>query len=221
MYNWDQLDEKISRMEQVLVSILLTLMILMAFSQIVLRNFFDTGISWGDSLVRYLVVWVGFIGAAIAAREGKPLPEGWAVDNEGKSITDPKEYYQIRGAILPLGGIPQTGSFKGFGLTVAVDILCRILSGALPDTQMAGCHFFGALKIDGFMPAEKFKKAMDGMIQEYRALPKAPGVDRIYLSGEIEQDIERKRKQDGIPLHPAIISSLKELAEELGVEYNL
>jgi TRAP-type C4-dicarboxylate transport system permease small subunit len=73
MYNWDQLDEKISRVEQVLVTILLTLMILMAFSQIILRNFFDTGISWGDSLVRYLVVWVGFIGAAIATREGKHI----------------------------------------------------------------------------------------------------------------------------------------------------
>jgi TRAP-type C4-dicarboxylate transport system permease small subunit len=73
MYIWDQLDEKISRVEQVLVTILLTMMILMAFSQIVLRNFFDTGISWGDSLVRYLVVWVGFIGAAIATREGKHI----------------------------------------------------------------------------------------------------------------------------------------------------
>jgi LDH2 family malate/lactate/ureidoglycolate dehydrogenase len=156
----------------------------------------------------------------IAAREGKQLPEGWAVDREGKPVTDPRKFYE-EGALLPLGGTPQTGSFKGFGLAVAVDILCRILSGALPDTQMAGCHFFGALKIDGFMPADKFKKAVDGMIQEYRALPKAPGVDRIYLSGEIEQDIERKRKRDGIPLHNAIINSLKELAEELGVEYNL
>ena len=73
MYIWDRLDEKISRVEQILITILLTIMILMAFSQIVLRNFFDTGISWGDSLVRYLVVWVGFIGAAIATKEGKHL----------------------------------------------------------------------------------------------------------------------------------------------------
>ena len=52
---------------------LLTAMILLAFAQIVLRNFFDTGIDWGDALVRYLVVWVGFIGAAIAAKEGKHI----------------------------------------------------------------------------------------------------------------------------------------------------
>ena len=70
---WDKLDEKISRVEQILVTILLTMMILVAFSQIVLRNFFATGIDWGDALVRYLVVWVAFIGAAVATREGKHI----------------------------------------------------------------------------------------------------------------------------------------------------
>ena len=67
------LDEKISRVEKALIAALLTVMILLAFSQIVLRNFFATGIDWGDSLVRYLVVWVGFIGAAVAVREGKHI----------------------------------------------------------------------------------------------------------------------------------------------------
>ncbi|MBT8369817.1 MAG: TRAP transporter small permease [Deltaproteobacteria bacterium] len=67
------LDDHISRLEQILIAVLLTVMILMAFSQIVLRNFFSTGIAWGDALVRYLVVWVGFVGAAIAAREDKHI----------------------------------------------------------------------------------------------------------------------------------------------------
>ena len=67
------IDEHISRLEQFLVAALLTVMILLAFWQIVLRNFFSTGIDWGDSLVRYLVVWVGFIGAAIATKEGKHI----------------------------------------------------------------------------------------------------------------------------------------------------
>ena len=67
------MDEKIGRLEQILIVALLMVMILMAFSQIVLRNFFNTGIGWGDALVRYLVVWVGFIGAAIAAKEDKHI----------------------------------------------------------------------------------------------------------------------------------------------------
>jgi TRAP-type C4-dicarboxylate transport system permease small subunit len=70
LYN---LDEHISRLEQFLIAALLTVMILLAFWQIVLRNFFATGIDWGDSMVRYLVVWVGFIGAAIATKEDKHI----------------------------------------------------------------------------------------------------------------------------------------------------
>jgi len=70
---WTILDAKISKVEKLLITILMTLMILTAFSQIVLRNFFATGIDWGDALVRYLVVWVAFIGAAIATREGKHI----------------------------------------------------------------------------------------------------------------------------------------------------
>ncbi len=67
------LDDHISRLEQFLIAALLTVMILLAFWQIVLRNFFATGIDWGDSLVRYLVVWVGFVGAAVATKEGKHI----------------------------------------------------------------------------------------------------------------------------------------------------
>ena len=67
------LDDKINRLEQVLIATLLLAMILMAFVQIVLRKFFATGIDWGDALVRYLVVWVGFSGAAIAVKEGKHI----------------------------------------------------------------------------------------------------------------------------------------------------
>jgi TRAP-type C4-dicarboxylate transport system permease small subunit len=70
---WNKWDTKISQIEAALITILLTLMILTAFSQIVLRNFFSSGIDWGDALVRYLVVWVAFIGAAIATREGKHI----------------------------------------------------------------------------------------------------------------------------------------------------
>ena len=70
---WEKLDSRISKIERALITILLSMMILMAFSQIVLRNFFATGIDWGDSLVRYLVVWVAFIGAAVATREGKHI----------------------------------------------------------------------------------------------------------------------------------------------------
>ena len=70
---WEQVDAIIDRIEQTLVSILLSVMILIAFFQIILRNLFATGLTWGDPLVRNLVLWVAFIGAAIATREGKHI----------------------------------------------------------------------------------------------------------------------------------------------------
>jgi TRAP-type C4-dicarboxylate transport system permease small subunit len=73
MNHWERVDAIIDRVEQTLISILLSVMILIAFLQIVLRNLFATGFTWGDPLVRNLVLWVGFIGAAIATREGKHI----------------------------------------------------------------------------------------------------------------------------------------------------
>jgi C4-dicarboxylate transporter DctQ subunit len=70
---WGRTDEVIDRVEQTLITILLSLMITIAFLQIVLRNIFATGITWADPLVRNLVLWVGFVGAAIATREGKHI----------------------------------------------------------------------------------------------------------------------------------------------------
>ena len=73
MDRWHQLDEIIARAEQFLLAIMLSSMILVAFLQIVLRNFFATGLSWADPMVRYLVLWAGFTGAALATKEGKHI----------------------------------------------------------------------------------------------------------------------------------------------------
>jgi TRAP-type C4-dicarboxylate transport system permease small subunit len=73
MKRWNRIDECIARLEQVLLAGSLSLMVIVAFLQIVLRNFFATGLSWADELVRYCVIWVGFLGAALATRGGKHI----------------------------------------------------------------------------------------------------------------------------------------------------
>ena len=70
---WERVDEAIERVEQTLIVTFLGFMILLAFLQIVLRNFFFTGLDWGDQLLRNLVLWIGFIGATLATREGKHI----------------------------------------------------------------------------------------------------------------------------------------------------
>ena len=48
-------------------------MIMIAFIQVILRNFFASGIIWGDTLLRHLVLWVGFLGASLATRENRHI----------------------------------------------------------------------------------------------------------------------------------------------------
>ena len=73
MNRWEQVDGAIDRVEQTLLVTFLGFMIFLAFLQIVLRNFFFTGLDWGDSLLRNLVLWIGFIGATLATKEGKHI----------------------------------------------------------------------------------------------------------------------------------------------------
>ena len=91
-----------------------------------------------------------------------------------------------------LGGTPELGIYKGFGLNIMVDILCSILAGSVclpgdskPTRIIQGCtHYFSAMKISGFLPPEEFKKGMDRMIEVYHGLPKAKGVTNITIPGE-------------------------------------
>ncbi len=70
---WERADEILDRIEHGLLVTFLSLMIFIAFAQIILRNLFTTGFAWGDSLVRNLVLWIGFIGATLATKEGKHI----------------------------------------------------------------------------------------------------------------------------------------------------
>jgi len=69
----NRLDDIIGKIEKFLLSLLLSLMMIAAFVQIFLRNVFSTGISWEDLSVRYLVLWVGFLGASLATRDRKHI----------------------------------------------------------------------------------------------------------------------------------------------------
>jgi TRAP-type C4-dicarboxylate transport system permease small subunit len=68
-----QIENFLGKIEALAVTVLLSLMILIAFSQVVLRNVFNDGILWGDIFIRQLVLWVGFLGASLAVRESKHI----------------------------------------------------------------------------------------------------------------------------------------------------
>ncbi len=58
----------------------------------------------------------------VAAKQGKPIPPGWALDKDGNPTTDPKA--GLEGMMLPAGGV------KGAMLALVVELLCCALTGA-------------------------------------------------------------------------------------------
>jgi L-2-hydroxycarboxylate dehydrogenase (NAD+) len=162
----------------------------------------------------------------VASRWAKPIPTGWALDPVGLPTTDPAVALATR-LLTPLGGTPEQGSHKGYGLSVMVDILAGVLSGAAhsdvhrrsgPSPTRADVgHFFGALDIGRFRPLDAFKADMDDLLRSLKESPKAEGADRIWVAGEPEWECEQRRRRDGIPLAPGLVTQLRQLAKATGV----
>lgn len=67
------IDRFLVRIEHAALVIFFSVMVVLAFTQVILRNLFDTGFLWADPLIRHLVIWVGFIGAAIATHDDRHI----------------------------------------------------------------------------------------------------------------------------------------------------
>jgi TRAP-type C4-dicarboxylate transport system permease small subunit len=73
MHILKQVDQILEKIEGQLIVLILSLMILLSFGQMLMRNFWDMGIIWGDTLLRQWVLWLGFLGAAMAVRQNKHI----------------------------------------------------------------------------------------------------------------------------------------------------
>ena len=164
---------------------------------------------------------------SIAAHLGIKIPEGWAVTEEGETITDPANSPRAYGQ-PPLGETHEHGAQKGYGIGMMADILSAVLpgetvSGLLPDNPRGGrfCHYFQAIRIDAFRPADEFKADMDEMLIALRKERVADDYDRIMYPGEPEHEAYQKRISAGIPLPEHTIEYFKQMAAELNVPYTL
>jgi len=159
----------------------------------------------------------------LAARLGKSIPGGWALDENAASTTDPRAAQKAR-RLLPLGGTRESGSHKGYGLAILVEILCGVLTGtitALNANQDPRGHFFGAIRVDAFRPAAEFKRDMDRLIIDLKSTPPAQGQERVYVAGEIEFETAQERAEHGIPLHGSVLKGLRGVSELVGMPYDL
>ncbi|MCB0495732.1 MAG: Ldh family oxidoreductase [Cyclobacteriaceae bacterium] len=170
----------------------------------------------------------------ILQRKGEEAPMGWIQNKEGHQTTNAHELKE-GGALLPLGGDRVHSSHKGFCLGSIVDIFSAVFSGAnygpwvppfvsflpMPEDPVGEGigHFFGAMRIDGFRPAEEFKLHMDTWIQRFREAKSAEGMPDVVIPGDPERLSEIERLKNGIPLNDKVVLDLKEVAKKFELSF--
>lgn len=168
----------------------------------------------------------------IAERAGKKIPSGWLTQKDGSNSDNPSEL-KNGGILLTLGSDMDHGSYKGYGLSAVVDILSGVLSGAnygpwvppfvafldplenLPGKGIG--HFVGAWRIDGFRPAEEFKKHMDQWIQRFRTTQPLEKENPVQIPGDKERIHHSQRILHGIPLVEKVWSDLQNISAQTGI----
>jgi LDH2 family malate/lactate/ureidoglycolate dehydrogenase len=157
------------------------------------------------------------------AKQDKPLEPGWALDERGVSTTDP--HTALTGLLAPIGG------YKGYGIALAIDFICGILTGSNYGTHFPGFladnmidptdvgSVFAAVNVESFMDLPEFTAVVDKAIREIKISARAEGTERIYIPGEIEFETKAKRLAHGIPIPDQVVKDFIALGQELGVPF--
>ena len=167
------------------------------------------------------------------AREGKDLPKGWVIDENGESKTNSSEVLEDliagKAALTPLGGVgEETAGYKGYGYATVVEILSAALQQGGFMKMLIGYkdgkkvpysigHFFIVIDISAFTDPEDFKKTTGNILRELRASKKMPGQTRIYTAGEKEHETWLERKDNGVPFNNELLEEFRGLCNT----YNL
>jgi LDH2 family malate/lactate/ureidoglycolate dehydrogenase len=170
----------------------------------------------------------------ILQRKNQPAPVGWIQTVDGGPSTDPHELKK-GGALIPLGSDREHGSHKGFCLGAWVDIFSAVLSGAnygpwvppfvsflAPPADPVGSgigHFFGAMRLDAFRPADEFMEHMDNWIDRFRKAQTVSGQERVIIPGDPEREAQEIRLRNGIPLNPQVVEDLKGLSARFSIPF--
>mgnify|MGYP001575323616 CR=1 FL=1 len=141
------------------------------------------------------------------AKEGKPIPSGWAVDKDGNPTTDPKA--ALTGSLAAIGGV------KGATLALMVEILCVALTGAAfsfendsyfePGNKPRIGHAILAIDPDALAGADSYFTRLEVMISKMLA------DEGVRLPGARRQQAAAKARAEGIEVSEALLSELRAL----------
>jgi LDH2 family malate/lactate/ureidoglycolate dehydrogenase len=164
-------------------------------------------------------------------KKGEPLPDHWALDENGSPCNDAAVVIEniiakAGGGIAPLGGLgTQNGGHKGYGLSVIVDLFSAVISGGLTSNYVNRkkdhtgiCHYFMAIDYGVFGDKKTIKANMSKFLQELRDSKKAEGKSRVYTHGERSAQMMEQRKNGQIPVSDKTLEEMKAIAKKLNVE---
>ena len=147
---------------------------------------------------------------------GEPVPPGVMLNGRGEASTDPREYYAD-----PPGSLLTAGQHKGYGLSLAIEILAGILSGTGAARPEQGAVQNGTLMLcldpAQFLPLADLHRQVADLFGFVRSAPLAAGAQEILVPGEPEARTERERRAGGVPLDEETWRQIRECAAEVGV----
>jgi uncharacterized oxidoreductase len=147
---------------------------------------------------------------------GERVAPGIMLNGAGEPSTDPREYYTE-----PPGSLITAGEHKGYGLSLAVEVLGGILSGTGPARPTPGPVQNGTLImcIDParFLTPAEFDRQVADLLAFVRSAPLAAGAKEILVPGEPEARMERERRANGVPVEDETWRQIRECAAEVGV----
>lgn len=159
-----------------------------------------------------------------AAKEGKSIPENWALDKEGNPTNDARQ--AMDGVILPMAGP------KGYALSLAIEHLAGVLTGAGFGRDIAWQygdseeeanvgHMLLVMKADVFESGFEYFERTERFAREIHSVATAPQFSQIKLPGEREWDAEQVGVHEGITLQAGLTKELLAIANELGLELDI
>lgn len=164
-----------------------------------------------------------------AAREGQRVPPGWLEDESGAPVTDPASFDDGWSRLCWLGGRPETGAYKGFGLALLVEVLSALVSGAgtgpgaARDGTPAGDDDIGYLML-AIAPGRL--RSEDGFLADCREVFGAllgcpPLLDGrpVTYPGVPEARRTAERLRNGVPLSLAVHRELLRVSRDHGVAF--
>jgi LDH2 family malate/lactate/ureidoglycolate dehydrogenase len=168
--------------------------------------------------------------------QGRPLPPGWVLDDEGNAVTDSAlamdlVTVQLTGGITALGGTAEMSSHKGYGLGVMVQILSATLAGGSftpirKRTQGRGDpdnigHFLMALDPTVFREEGEFEHDLDEVIDVLHATRAVREDEPVLVAGEPEAFSREERRRTGIPVPDSLADKLRAICQRCGAPFLL